>query len=225
MFEGRDSFRGVPDPKFFLNADGADSDGVAADIALTVLNRVVHIYESNGAAQAAYAITLPPVGESTGLVFSFTSVEDLGTYNVTIQDQDESFDWSDIILTGDNETVVLYSDGRRWHTLSRIPYAKTQTLLATGAVIPGVRVLILDHTSAAILAAMADAKAHQGLFVINVLTEPGGGQDHVVTITTGSWNGTNKVITFADIADQLIVYFDSAGAGTIILNTGGALSG
>ncbi len=223
-FEGRDSFRGVPDPKFFLATYGVDANGDAiAAHALTVRNRIVHVYESNDT--AAYAITLPLVGESTGLVFSFTSVEDLGTYNVTIQDQDESFDWSDIILTGDNETVVLYSDGRRWHTISRIPYAKTQTLLATGAVIPGVRVLILDHTSTAILAAMADAKAHQGLFVINVLTEPGGGQDHVVTITTGSWNGTNKVITFANIADQVIVYFDSAGAGTIILNTGGALSG
>lgn len=104
--------------------------------------------------------------------------------------------------------------------------ARVQTITASGAVTAGVQSVELDHTTVAIAATIATAVAHPGLFVVKSITEPGGGQDHTVTITTGTWNGTNKVATFADINDTLVVYFDSAGNGTVVANVGSvALSG
>ncbi len=117
MFGNQDADRKVAAPAFFLAADGATAAGVAADISMTVRDRVVHVYETNGAVQADYAITLPPVAEAAGLTFSFTVVEDISSYPVTIQDQDESFDWTDIVLTANNEHVLLYSDGRTWQVI------------------------------------------------------------------------------------------------------------
>ncbi len=99
-------------------------------------------------------------------------------------------------------------------------------MTVSGAVTPGASVLYLDHTSTAIAATVAAASAHAGAFLVTATTEPAGGNDHVVTLTGGTWNGTNTIATFADIADSLFVMFDSAGKGTIILNTGSvALSG
>ena len=102
----------------------------------------------------------------------------------------------------------------------------TQTLTATAAVTPGAAVLYLDHTSTTIAATIADATLHAGVFMVTAITEPGGSGDHTLTLTGGTFNGTNTIATFADIADSLFVMFDSAGKGTIILNTGSvALSG
>lgn len=104
--------------------------------------------------------------------------------------------------------------------------ARVQTITASGAVTAGVQSVELDHTTVAIAATIATTVAHPGLFVVKSITEPGSGQDHTVTITNGTWNGTNKVATFADINDTLVVYFDSAGNGTVVANVGSvALSG
>ena len=47
-----------------------------------------------------------------------------------------------------------------------------------------------------------------------------------MTITTGTWNGTNKIITLNALNEALVVYFDSAGNGSILVNLGAvALSG
>jgi hypothetical protein len=95
-----------------------------------------------------------------------------------------------------------------------------QELTASGAVTPGVECVQLNHTTVAIAATIADASKHPGIFHAKATTEPGAGQDHTITITTGTWDGTNKVATFADIKDALTVYFDKAGNGTILNNTG-----
>lgn len=101
-----------------------------------------------------------------------------------------------------------------------------QTLTASGAVTPGVSYLALNNTTTAIAATIADAAAHAGILVVETVSEPGAGQDHTVTLTAGTWNGTNTVATFADNADQLVVFFNAAGRGRIVLNTGSvALSG
>ena len=96
----------------------------------------------------------------------------------------------------------------------------SQAMTVSGAVTPGVGVLTLDHTSTKIAATIATAVAHAGVFFVKAITEPGAENDHTVTITTGSWDGTNKVATFADNADALLVYFDTAGKGIILANTG-----
>jgi hypothetical protein len=104
--------------------------------------------------------------------------------------------------------------------------AQIQTLTASGAITAGVQAVYLNHATVAIASTIANAALHQGLFLIKAGLEPGAGQDHTCTITTGTWNGTNKVATFADIADSLLVYFDAAGNGTILVNTGSvAISG
>jgi len=115
--------RKVPEPALFTEVDGTGATvaGViaAADYSMTLRDRIVHIYTSNASVQAAYAITLPNVGEAAGQVFAFTTREDLSSYNVTLQDQDESKDWADILLLGVNsETLLLFSDGLKWHILS-----------------------------------------------------------------------------------------------------------
>jgi len=95
-----------------------------------------------------------------------------------------------------------------------------QTIVASGSVTAGKKAIFLNHATVAIAATIADTSLHQGLFLIKAGLEPGAGQDHTCTITTGSWNGTNKIATFADIADSLLVYFDGSGNGTILVNTG-----
>lgn len=98
--------------------------------------------------------------------------------------------------------------------------AKVQELTADGAVTPGVESVELNHTTAAIAATIADASAHQGVFIAKATTEPGDGQDHTLTLTLGTFDGTNDIATFADVNDALIVYFDSSGNGTIVENVG-----
>jgi hypothetical protein len=98
--------------------------------------------------------------------------------------------------------------------------ARTQELTVSGAVTAGVQSVELNHTSAAIAATIATAVNHQGFFIAKATTEPAGAQDHTLTLTVGTFDGTNDIATFADINDALAVYFDSAGNGTILENVG-----
>ncbi len=97
---------------------------------------------------------------------------------------------------------------------------RTQAITSSGAVTAGVQSVELDHTSTAIAATIANSNAHQGLFHVKATTEPAGGQDHTLTLTLGTFDGTNDIATFADVNDALLVYFDSAGEGTIVENVG-----
>lgn len=101
-----------------------------------------------------------------------------------------------------------------------MPAPLVQELTASGAVTAGVQSLELNHTSVTIEATIADAVNHQGLFIVKATTEPGVGGDHTLTLTAGTFDGTNNVATFADINDALVVFFDSAGNGTILENVG-----
>lgn len=103
--------------------------------------------------------------------------------------------------------------------------ARVQELTASGAVTAGVQSLELNHATVAIAATIATTVAHPGLFVVKD-TSASGTAAHTVTITTGTWNGTNKVITLNAPVEAIAVYFDSAGNGTILENVGSvALSG
>lgn len=98
--------------------------------------------------------------------------------------------------------------------------ARVQELTASGAVTAGVQSVELNKTDGTIAATIADSSNHQGVFIAKATTEPGVGGDHTLTLTAGTFDGTNNVATFADINDALIVYFDSAGNGTIVENVG-----
>lgn len=95
-----------------------------------------------------------------------------------------------------------------------------QLMSVSGAVTAGKQSVLLNHATVAIAATIADASQHFGYFVVKAGLEPGVANDHTCTITTGTWDGVNKIATFADINDALVVFFDHAGNGTIISNTG-----
>ena len=60
-----------------------------------------------------FTVTLPPVAEAAGKMYSITLIDAGGT--VTIQDQDDSYDWNDIDdMDADDDAELLYSDGLRW---------------------------------------------------------------------------------------------------------------
>ena len=103
--------------------------------------------------------------------------------------------------------------------------ARVQELTATAAVTAGVQSLELNHASTIIAATIASTVNHPGLFIVKD-TSATGTAAHTVTITTGTWNGTNKIITLNALNEAIAVYFDSAGNGTILVNVGSvALSG
>jgi len=69
------------------------------------------------AVDGTFTLTLPPVGEAAGKMYSITVIDANGA--VTIQDQDDSIAWNDIsTLDADTDGVVLFSDGMRWWTLA-----------------------------------------------------------------------------------------------------------
>lgn len=68
---------------------------------------------------AAITITLPNVSEAMGMLYSITLKTDGGN-NVTIQDSDESYGWSDITLADALDRVLLFSDGLCWWTIGSV---------------------------------------------------------------------------------------------------------
>jgi len=97
--------------------------------------------------------------------------------------------------------------------------ARVQELTATGAVTAGVQSVELNHASTIIAATIASAVNHPGLFVVKN-TSASGTAAHTLTLTAGTFNGTNNVATLNAPNEALIVYFDSAGKGTIVANVG-----
>lgn len=99
---------------------------------------------------------------------------------------------------------------------------RVQELLATGDVTVGVESVELNHATVPVLATIADAANHAGMFVVKD-TSASGTAAHSLTLTSGTFDGTNNVVTFNAPDDALMVYFDSAGNGTIIENVGAAV--
>lgn len=95
--------------------------------------------------------------------------------------------------------------------------ARVQVITVSGAITAGVQSVELNHATA-IAATIASSVNHPGLFHVKATIEPG--TTHTVTLTAGTWDGTNTIATFTDILDTLVVYFDSAGKGTIVANVG-----
>jgi len=97
--------------------------------------------------------------------------------------------------------------------------ARVQELTATGAVTAGIQSVELNHTATIVAATIADATNHGGLFVVKN-TSASGTAAHTLTLTSGTFNGTNSVATLNAPNEALIIYFDSAGNGTIVENVG-----
>ena len=97
---------------------------------------------------------------------------------------------------------------------------RVQELTADGAGVAGIQSLELNHTGTIIAATISDAANHQGLFIVKN-TSASGAIAHTLTLTSGTFNGADNVATLNAPKEALVVYFDSAGNGTIIENVGG----
>jgi len=95
----------------------------------------------------------------------------------------------------------------------------TQELTASGAVTAGVEIVELNHATVVIAATIADFAAHAGLFIVKD-TSASGTAAHTLTLTSGTFDGTNTIATLNAPAEQLLVWVDGDGNGTIVQNTG-----
>lgn len=96
---------------------------------------------------------------------------------------------------------------------------QTQELTATAAVTPGVGILEVNHATVVVAATIADSIAHAGLFIVKD-TSASGTAAHTVTMTSGTWDGTSTIATLNAPGEQITVFIDDAGNGTVIENTG-----
>ncbi len=94
-----------------------------------------------------------------------------------------------------------------------------QVLTATGTVKPGVQSVELSHPSTVIAATLGNTTVHGGLFVVKN-TSASGTAAHTLTLTSGTFDGTNSVATLNAPDECLVVWFDSNGDGTIVANVG-----
>ncbi len=94
---------------------------------------------------------------------------------------------------------------------------RVQELLASGAILPNIDTVELNHISVIIAATYAVIPNT----ILNIKdTSASGTAAHTVTLTGGTFNGTNTIATFAARDKFLSVQFDSAGRGTILANVG-----
>lgn len=72
-------------------------------------------------------LTLPPVAEAKGRIYSIIARDADGTNFITVQDKDDSECWAgDITLNGKCDRIALYSDGLAWIVLqSLLTYSGT----------------------------------------------------------------------------------------------------
>lgn len=96
--------------------------------------------------------------------------------------------------------------------------ARVEEHTASGAVTAGVQSVELNSV-AAIACTIATADAHQGLFIVKH-TSSSNGQSHTLTLTSGTYDGSNNVALLNAANEALVVYFDSNGDGTIVENVG-----
>jgi hypothetical protein len=99
-------------------------------------------------------------------------------------------------------------------------FAATYTVTAPAAIPSTVRIIELNHASTAIEKTIATLVPYANSFLIIKNTSASGTAAHKVTVTTGTLDGTNKVATLDAPKECLVLFIDSAGNGTIVVNVG-----
>jgi len=97
--------------------------------------------------------------------------------------------------------------------------SKDQELTESGAVEAQVSCVQLNHATVAVDATIANAADHRGFFAV-VDNSASGTAAHTLTLTRGTFDGTNNKATLNAPAESLLVFFDALGNGTIVVNTG-----
>lgn len=96
--------------------------------------------------------------------------------------------------------------------------ARVEEHTASGAVTAGVQ-SVEANSVAGISLTIADAANHPGLFIFKH-TSSSDAQNHILTLTAGTFDGSNDIAIANAANEALVVYFDSAGNGTIVENVG-----
>ncbi len=65
---------------------------------------------------ASITITLPKVSDCAGRFYSIMAGAIVSPYTITIQDDDDSVEWTDKVLADSGRSYLLYSDGMSWVT-------------------------------------------------------------------------------------------------------------
>ena len=127
---------------------------------------------------------------------------------------------ANVLLTdADNDGVLVTATAEELNAAADVSaWGVTYTVAQAEDVAVGIKDIIFEQGTGDITATIADAVNHAGWFSCKAITEPDGG--HTLTLTSGTFDGSNNVATFADALDALVVYFDYTGNGVIISNTG-----
>lgn len=88
------------------------SADASTTVKMSIANRVVHVRIVSA---EVVTVELPAVAEAAGLFFTVRAITDGG--GVTIQDKDDSLEWTDLVTDADAEYALLYSDGFQWFVL------------------------------------------------------------------------------------------------------------
>lgn len=146
-----------------------------------------------------------------------TFVGELTTSTGAVEIVGNADDTSELTLGSGASSVSGTNTGDQ--NLSTIEAATVFATTAPAAIDAGVNNIELAHGTVAIEKTIASLANHQGLMVIKN-TSADGTAAHKITVTTGTWDGTNKVITLNAPKECLVVFIDSAGNGTILVNVG-----
>jgi len=179
----------------------------------------------------AYATSNPPrlisqgVGASTGSLWHYTDGDTIATVagsGYFTNGDDLGMEVNDTIVITDEtnaDVAIGIVTAVTAGGAATVSDKSVQELTATGAVTAGIMSVELNHASTIIAATIADAINHQGLFVVKD-TSASGTAAHTLTLTAGTFNGTNNVVTMNAPDEALVVFFDSTGNGVIVENVG-----
>lgn len=132
---------------------------------------------------------------------------------MTITNTGEIMDYSGLAIRASE-----YQD-ENGNVIIDTPNVTPQELTVSGAVTAGTESVELNHASTIIAATIATAVNHKGLFIVKN-TSASGTAAHTLSLTVGTFDGTNDTATLNAPNEALVVYFDSAGNGTIVENIG-----
>jgi len=179
----------------------------------------------------AYSVSNPPalvaqrVGTAGGAEWQYASTdafETVAAADYFSNGSDLGMVVGDIVRVIDTTNNTLHTTVVRAVTAGGAASLKggLQALTATAAITAGVDRVTLAHASVVIAATISDLKQWSGKTLTLQNTSASGTAAHTVTLTTGTWNGTNKIATLDAPGERLTVLVDSLGNGTILENTG-----
>ena len=88
--------------------------------ALKLYEQTVHGSSSDATSVVSYILTLPPVLEARGMIFSFFCISAADGLTITIADAGDDMNFTDLVMDTTNDYAIVYSDGIYWHVLASL---------------------------------------------------------------------------------------------------------